>query len=77
MQPTKEKRYYSPQFSALASVSVRRYAWALGVPMTEAVDHLVQLLPSLVDPKKICLACRDKSKCSACGFHGSTAAAVS
>ena len=75
MQPTKEKRYYSPQFSALAAVSVRRYAWALGVPMTEAVDHLVQLLPSLVDSKKICLACKDKSKCSVCGFY--TAAAVS
>ena len=74
MQPTNKKRYYTPQFSALAAVSVRRYAWALGVPMTEAVDHLVQLLPSVVDPKKICLACRDKSKCSACGFYNSAAA---
>jgi hypothetical protein len=74
MQTTNQKRYYSPQFSALAAVSVRRLAWALDVPMTTAVDHMIRLLPSVVDPKKVCLACLDKTKCSACGFRSSAAA---
>jgi recombinational DNA repair protein RecR len=68
MQPTNQKRYYSPQFSALAAVSVRRLAWALGKPMPEAVDHMVRLLPSLVDPSKVCLSCLDRSRCSSCVF---------
>ena len=64
----RKQRYYSPQFSALAAVSVRRLAWALGKPMTSTVDHMVQLLPSLVDPSKVCLACQDHSRCSSCVF---------
>jgi hypothetical protein len=69
MQPNNQKRYYSPQFSALAAVSVRRLAWALGKPMPAAVDHMVSLLPSLVDPSKVCLSCQDTSRCSSCVFR--------
>ena len=68
MQSTNQKRFYSPQFSAIAAVSVRRLAWALGKPMPAAVDHMVQLLPSLVDPSKVCLSCQDRSRCSSCVF---------
>ena len=73
MQPTKNKRYYTPQFSAFATVSVRRLAWALGKPMPAAVDHMVQLLPSLVDPSKVCLSCQDRSRCSSCVFRNQAA----
>ena len=63
-----EKRFYTPQFSALSSVSVRRFAWAIGKSMPSAVEIMVKLLPHMVDPSKICLACKDKSKCQACVF---------
>ena len=68
MQATNNKRFYTPQFSPLASISVRRLAWALGKPMPAAVDHMVRLLPSLVDPSKVCLSCQDRSRCSSCAF---------
>ena len=69
MQPINHKRhYYSPQFSALAAVSVRRLAWSLGKSMPAAVDHMVSLLPSLVDSSKVCLSCQDRSRCSSCVF---------
>ena len=68
MQPLTSKRYYSPQFSALAAVSVRRLAWAMGKPMPAAVDIMVQLLPHVLQASKVCLACKDKSKCSSCVF---------
>jgi len=32
MKVPNKKRYYSPQFSQLAAVSVRRLAWALDKP---------------------------------------------
>jgi hypothetical protein len=68
MQPLTSKRYYSPQFSQLAAVSVRRLAWAMGKPMPAAVDIMVQLMPHVLQPSKVCLLCRDKTKCSACVF---------
>ena len=64
----KEKRYYTPQFSALASVSVRRLSWAMKKSMPAAVEIMVKLLPHMVRPEKICAACQDKTKCSACVF---------
>jgi len=68
MNNTSNKRYYSPQFSALAAVSVRRVAWALNVSMPAAVDHIVRLLPRLGGSEKVCLSCKDKTKCGLCIF---------
>jgi hypothetical protein len=34
-----QKRFYSPRFSELSAVSVRRLAWALGLSMPKAVDN--------------------------------------
>jgi recombinational DNA repair protein RecR len=68
MQSKTTKRYYSPQFSAHSTISVRRLAWALGIPMTKAVDHIVKLLPSVFDPSKVCLSCKDITKCKECAF---------
>ena len=53
MQPINQKRFYSPQFSELAAVSVRRLSWAMGVPMPAAVNIMVQLVTSFVDPSKV------------------------
>jgi hypothetical protein len=72
---TNQKRFYSPQFSALSAVSVRRLAWALGLSMPKAVDHVVGLLPSLFSPGVICLSCKDNTKCNSCAFSQQAAAA--
>jgi hypothetical protein len=64
----KEKLSYTPKFSAKSSASVRRLAGAMGKPMTKVVDRIVRLLPSLVDPGKVCLACQDKTECKTCVF---------
>jgi hypothetical protein len=40
-----QKRFYSPQFSEMSAVSVRRLAWSLGVSMPKAVDQAVSYLP--------------------------------
>jgi hypothetical protein len=36
--------------------------------MPKAVDFMVSLMPSMVDPSKICLSCKDNTKCYACIF---------
>jgi hypothetical protein len=69
-----QKRFYSPQFSEVSAVSVRRLAWSLGVSMPKAVDQVVGLLPSLFSPGVVCLSCKDKTKCQSCAFGQQTAA---
>lgn len=59
---------YSPNFSELAGVSVRRLAWAMGVSMPATVNIMVRLMPLIVDRAKVCLACKDKTKCKSCIF---------
>jgi hypothetical protein len=63
-------RFYTPQFSEMATVSVRRLAWAMGkkVKMPAAVNLMVSLLPYLISPDSVCLHCQDKTKCQACTF---------
>ena len=68
MQPI-NKRFYTPQFSALASISVRRLAWAMGVSMPAAINIMVRLMPSIVNPQKVCQLCKDKAKCQSCTFQ--------
>ena len=64
-----KKLFYSPQFSELAAVSVRRLAWAYNMPMTSTIDLIVRLIPSIVDSGKVCIACKDNTKCKNCGFR--------
>jgi hypothetical protein len=61
--------YYSPQFSEMSAVSVRRLAWALGIPMTSTVEYMVKNMPFIIDSKKVCDSCRDKTKCEPCVFR--------
>ena len=60
---------YSPKFSEIAAVSVRRLAWAMGANMGQAVDVMVKSLSGYIDPDKVCVRCRDKSKCEVCTFR--------
>jgi hypothetical protein len=59
---------YSPNFSELAAVSIRRLAWAMNKNMGLAVDLMVLLLPASIKSEKVCAACKDTTKCSACIF---------
>ena len=64
----KKKRKYAPRFSDMALISVRRFAWAIGKPMPATVDLMVKILPLSINPKKVCLSCRDNGKCQGCIF---------
>jgi hypothetical protein len=75
MYSSNQKRYYSPPFSEVSAVSVRRLAWALGLSMPRAVDHVVGLLPSLFPSGVVCLSCKDNTKCQSCAFSQQSAAA--
>jgi len=59
---------YTPQFSDMASISIRRLAWALKSNMPAAVNRVIELLPTLFDPAQICQSCKDSSKCQFCTF---------
>jgi hypothetical protein len=59
---------YSPPFSEIAAVSVRRLAWAMGANMGQAVDVMVKYLPAFIKAELVCSYCKDKTKCSACAF---------
>jgi hypothetical protein len=59
---------YTPELSLESSRTLRRIAWALGVPMTQAIERVFEYMPKFLDPKKVCSACKDKTKCSECSF---------
>lgn len=60
---------YTPELTQYHSATLRRIAWAMGVPMTKAIYEVFDYLGSTLDPKKVCSACRDKSKCHSCLFN--------
>jgi recombinational DNA repair protein RecR len=62
----KQKRYYSPQFSAMASISVRRLAWALGLSMPKTIDYIIKGVSSALVSSAVCGECKDKTKCQLC-----------
>jgi hypothetical protein len=59
---------YTHELSYQASCTLRRIAWALGVPMTEAIARVFEHLPKILDRNKVCNECPDKSKCCECVF---------
>jgi hypothetical protein len=69
MYNTSEKRFYSPQFSEKASVSIRRLAWALNLSMPKTIDILVNEIAVIFSPSVVCPQCKDTSKCQICGFQ--------
>ena len=62
---------YTPELSHRSSCVLRRVAWALNVPMTEAMEMIFEKVVSMLDTEKVCAACRDKTKCSDCLFRTS------
>ena len=59
---------YTPELSSKSSSTLRRIAWALNVPMTQAIERVFEHISLILDREKVCEACRDKSKCRECLF---------
>ena len=59
---------YTPELSQRSSCTLRRIAWALKVPMTKAIEMVIEHIPEIVERKRVCEMCRDKSKCDDCYF---------
>ena len=60
---------YTPQLSYRSSCTLRRIAWALGVPMTKAIERVFDHLSKTLDKEKVCQGCRDKTRCDGCAFN--------
>jgi hypothetical protein len=60
---------YTPKFSDKASITIRRLAWALGLPMTKTVDIIINEISTVFLSSVVCPKCQDKSKCNFCGFN--------
>ena len=60
---------YTPELSNQSSCTLRRIAWALGVPMTKAIERVFEHMPAILDKNKVCQGCRDKTRCGDCAFN--------
>ncbi len=60
---------YTPELSYKSSCTLRRIAWALGMPMTKTIERVFNHLSLVLDKDKICQGCRDKTKCDGCAFN--------
>lgn len=59
---------YTPKLNIEYSGLLRRIAWAFGVPMTRAIEGIIECSTKYIDVKKVCEACRDRSFCELCLF---------
>ena len=60
---------YTPELSQKNSSTLRRIAWALELPMTKAIEEILDYIVRILDCKKVCEACRDKTRCADCAFN--------
>lgn len=60
---------YTPELSLQDSQTLRRIAWALKLPMTQAMPEIFAWLGRSLDADKICAECRDKTRCNGTDRH--------
>ena len=60
---------YTPELNQRHSRTLRRIAWALGMPMTTVLEAVFDYVGEIIDGKRICEACRDQSHCKDCVFY--------
>ena len=60
---------YTPELSLKSSRTLRRIAWAMNIPMTQAIERVFDHIPRVLDREKVCQGCRDKTKCEECNFN--------
>ena len=63
---------YTPTLSVQGVVSLRRFAWGLKLPMTKALEYVIEKMPKIIDSNKVCESCRDKTLCKLCVFKEGT-----
>ena len=59
---------YTPELTQENACTLRRIAWAAEMPMTRALNEIVQRFTINVERKRVCALCRDQTRCSVCGF---------
>ena len=59
---------YTPELTTAASCTLRRLAWAAGLPMTKVINQVFEFLPEFMDKQIVCGACKDTTRCEICGF---------
>ena len=59
---------YTPELSDKSSCTLRRIAWFLNIPMTTALEQIIEVIPAFLDKERVCGKCRDKSRCADCAF---------
>jgi hypothetical protein len=59
---------YTPMLNYKHSCTLRRIAWALGLPMTKAIEVVLDYVVKIIDNGKVCQSCRDKARCNNCVF---------
>jgi len=60
---------YTPELSRKHSGTLRRVAWALGMPMTKTLDAVFDYVGKVIDSNKVCESCKDKTRCIDCVFN--------
>jgi len=60
---------YTPELSQQQSGALRRIAWALEVPMTKAIEEVLDYVGKVIEKKKVCDACKDSTFCDWCPFE--------
>jgi hypothetical protein len=59
---------YTPELTQTYSGTLRRIAWALEIPMTKAIEEVLNYVGKVIEKGRVCEACRDKSFCEQCPF---------
>jgi hypothetical protein len=59
---------YTPELSDKSCCTLRRIAWFLDIPMTTALEQIIDVIPAFLHKERVCDKCRDKSRCANCGF---------
>jgi len=60
---------YTPELSRYQSCTLRRIAWAIDLPMTKTLSAVIEYVGNVIDNKRVCAACKDKSRCMTCAFN--------
>jgi hypothetical protein len=59
---------YTPELNVQSCCTLRRLAWAVGLPMTTTLNQVLDIIPEVIGKELVCAACKDNSKCEICGF---------
>jgi len=60
---------YTPELTDKSSCTLRRIAWFLNIPMTIALEQIMDVIPAFLNKERVCEKCKDKSRCADCAFR--------